>query len=143
MQRQIVLVSGAPAAGKTTCARLLAALLGFPLLSKDDIKEALWDALESPAGDRAWSRRVGDAAMEVLWALAAQFPLCGSGGKLPAEVGRGTSPQGRNETERVVKEPHRGLTEGGSRMRSQFGLEMRDRLSAPSILDRLTKGPVR
>jgi len=74
MQRQIVLVSGAPAAGKTTCARPLAALLSFPLLSKDDIKEAVWDALESPAGDLAWSRRVGGAAMEVLWALAAHFP---------------------------------------------------------------------
>jgi predicted kinase len=74
MRRQIVLVSGAPGVGKTTLAIPLAAQLGFSLLSKDEIKETLWDALEPPPGDRAWSRRVGGAAMEVLWKLAARIP---------------------------------------------------------------------
>jgi len=73
-QRQIVLVSGAPGAGKSTLAGPLAAELGFALLSKDIIKEALWDAVNPPAGDRPWSRRLGGAAMEVLWALAARSP---------------------------------------------------------------------
>ncbi len=74
MLRQIVLVSGAPGAGKTTLAVPLAAELGFPLLSKDDFKETLWDALDLPSGDRTWSRKVGGAAMEVLWTLAARCP---------------------------------------------------------------------
>jgi predicted kinase len=57
--------------GKTTLAISLADRLGFPLLRKDEVKEALWDALEPPGGDRAWSQRLSRAAMEVLWTLAA------------------------------------------------------------------------
>jgi predicted kinase len=74
----IVLVSGAPAAGKTTLATALAAALELPLICKDDIKddikETLVDALEGPADDLLWSRRVGGAAMEVLWRLAGRCP---------------------------------------------------------------------
>jgi predicted kinase len=66
-----VLVSGAPGAGKTTLAGPLAAELGFALVGKDRIKETLHDALGAPEADLAWSRRLGAAAMEVLWALAA------------------------------------------------------------------------
>jgi predicted kinase len=70
---RLVLVSGPPAAGKTTLARPLAAELGFALLAKDRIKEALHDALGLDA-DLAWSRRLGAATMELLWALAADTP---------------------------------------------------------------------
>ncbi|MGC1732092.1 MAG: AAA family ATPase [Pseudonocardiaceae bacterium] len=72
--RGMVLVSGAPGAGKTTLAVPLAAALGLPLLSKDQIKETLFDALDYPAGDLAASRRAGAAAMQVLWTLAETFP---------------------------------------------------------------------
>jgi adenylate kinase family enzyme len=48
--RGVVLVSGAPGADKTTLAVPLAAALGLPLLSKDQIKETLFDALNYPAG---------------------------------------------------------------------------------------------
>ena len=70
----MVLVSGAPGSGKTTLAVPLAAELGFALLSKDRIKETLHDALGAPASDLAWSNRLGAAAMELLWALAADAP---------------------------------------------------------------------
>ncbi len=50
--REIVLVSGAPGAGKSTQAGPLAAELGFALLAKD----------------------LGAASMELLWALAADAP---------------------------------------------------------------------
>jgi predicted kinase len=71
--RRLVLVSGPPAAGKTTLAVPLAAELGFALLAKDRIKETLHDALGFDA-DLAWSRRLGAATMELLWALAADSP---------------------------------------------------------------------
>jgi predicted kinase len=71
--RQLVLVSGPPAAGKTTLAVPLAVELGFALLAKDRIKETLHDALGFDA-DLAWSRRLGAATMELLWALAADAP---------------------------------------------------------------------
>jgi len=72
--RRVILVSGAPGAGKTTVAQPLAEALGFALLSKDQIKEALFDALEGRADDLAESRKFSDAAMEVMWALATQCP---------------------------------------------------------------------
>lgn len=69
--RQLVIVSGAPGAGKTTLAVPLAAELGFALIRKDRIKETLHDALGAPPPDLSWSRTLGAAAMELLWALAA------------------------------------------------------------------------
>ena len=72
--RQVVLVSGPPGAGKTSVAVPLAEALGYPLLSKDTIKETLWDALRPDPGDLAASQRIGGAAMEVLWTLAGQCP---------------------------------------------------------------------
>jgi predicted kinase len=68
----VVLVSGAPGAGKSTLARPLAAQLRFALLTKDLIKETLHDGLGAPASDLQWSRWLGGAAMELLWVLAAQ-----------------------------------------------------------------------
>ena len=72
--RQMVFVSGAPGAGKTSLAVPLAAELGFALVCKDKIKETLHDALGAPRPDLAWSRKLGAAAMELLWALAADAP---------------------------------------------------------------------
>lgn len=73
--RELVLVSGAPGAGKSTLAGPLAAQLGLPLLSKDVIKETLFDSIghvdEDPV---ASSRRLGGAAMALLWRLAACYP---------------------------------------------------------------------
>ena len=74
MKRQIVLVSGSPAAGKTSLAVPLAKLLGLPLIAKDDIKETLVDVLGDRDGDLGWSRQVGGASMELLWKLAECAP---------------------------------------------------------------------
>lgn len=74
MDREIVVVSGAPGSGKTTLAALLAPALQMPVISKDLVKESLWDSFDPPKGDRQWSRQLGGAAMEVLWALAAHSP---------------------------------------------------------------------
>jgi predicted kinase len=69
-----VYVSGSPGAGKSSLAAPLAAELGYALLAKDLIKETLHDALGAPEPDLAWSRRLGGAAMELLWTLAARSP---------------------------------------------------------------------
>jgi predicted kinase len=79
VRRQLVLVSGPPAAGKTTIAAPLAAELGFALLAKDRIKETLHDALGSTGGGGglgglSWSQRLGAASIELLWTLAADAP---------------------------------------------------------------------
>ena len=70
MASRLVLVSGAPGAGKTTLARRLAGDLGFALLTKDTIKEALGEVL--PAGSLDRSRQLGRAAVGALYALAGE-----------------------------------------------------------------------
>jgi predicted kinase len=70
----VALVSGAPGSGKSTLAHPLAAQLDAALLSKDRIKETLYDALNGSPADLAFSRQIGGAAMHVLWTVAATCP---------------------------------------------------------------------
>jgi len=56
-----VLVAGWPGSGKSTLAGALAPRMGLPLLAKDEIKEALMDALGAPV-TVADSQRLGRAA---------------------------------------------------------------------------------
>jgi predicted kinase len=63
----VVIVSGAPGAGKTRLLRDLAPRLGLPVIAKDDIKESLGDSLGT--GDLEWSKRLGAATWELLFLL--------------------------------------------------------------------------
>ena len=72
---RIAYLSGRLGAGKSSLAAPLAAELGYSLVTKDLVKETLHDALYVPGDgeiDRAWSRRLGGASMELLWTLAAR-----------------------------------------------------------------------
>lgn len=60
-------MTGPPASGKSDLAGPLAQLLGFPLIAKDAVKEALFDSLGT--GDAAWSSRLSDASYEVMFGL--------------------------------------------------------------------------
>ncbi len=74
VERGLVIVSGPPGAGKSTLAVPLAQRLGLPLLRKDHIKETLHDHLPAHGEPRDWSRSLGGASMELIWALAQIFP---------------------------------------------------------------------
>ena len=67
-----LVVSGAPATGKSTVSNVLSRGLGVPVLSLDVIKEAMADSLG--LGDEAWSDALGDAAAEVVFRLARSVP---------------------------------------------------------------------
>lgn len=87
MKRRVVLVNGPPAAGKTTVAVPLSRELDLPLLQKDEIKEALFEALG--AGDADWSQLVSRASFLVMFAMAAQpHRVVLDGNFHPADRGR-------------------------------------------------------
>jgi len=77
----LLLVTGLPCSGKTTLARQLAAELGFPLVTKDGIKERLFDTLGW--SDRQWSRSLGGATYAILYYMIET--LLASGCSLIAE----------------------------------------------------------
>ena len=61
----LVIISGPPCSGKTTLGRRLAQEFGLPLVSRDEIKETLFDTLGW--SDREWSQRLGRASHELLY----------------------------------------------------------------------------
>ena len=63
----LIAVSGAPGTGKTTLGRRLAADLQLPYISKDLIKESLFDSLGTK--DREWSVKLGIASIKLLFEL--------------------------------------------------------------------------
>lgn len=60
----LVMISGAPATGKTHLARLIAESLDVVVFQKDVIKETLFDTLGED--DREWSRMLGTATFALL-----------------------------------------------------------------------------
>jgi predicted kinase len=70
---QLLLLTGAPASGKSTLAARLAQRYGACVCSKDEIKELLFDTLG--AQDRRGSSALSDASFAMLFAFAARL-LC-------------------------------------------------------------------
>ena len=71
--RLFVLIGGLPGSGKSTLAIALAAELELPLLAKDEIKEALMDAI-GEALTVAESQRLGRAAVLAMLRVARRCP---------------------------------------------------------------------
>lgn len=65
MSARVIIVNGLPGVGKTTQAQALATSLGWPLMTKDMCKESLFDSLGW--SDRAWSRRLSKASLDLLF----------------------------------------------------------------------------
>jgi predicted kinase len=84
----IVVVTGPPAAGKTTVARAIAFRFGLPLIAKDTIKEALFDGLGT--GDLAWSQRLGRPTFLVMSALVEEAVAAGASVVVEANFVRGS-----------------------------------------------------
>jgi len=72
---KLVIILGSPASGKSTLARRLGTDLDLGVLGKDDVKEALFDALGSE--DRGFTRRLSEASFTVLARLARTQLLLG------------------------------------------------------------------
>lgn len=92
----LILVGGSPGSGKTTLAAALASRLALPLLRKDAIKETLYDALReagSPEAtpDRAASKRIGWAAIRLLYSQAHDLLIAGFGCMVESNFYHGVS----------------------------------------------------
>jgi predicted kinase len=72
----LILVNGLPASGKSSLAKQLSEALAIPMLSKDGIKESLFDSLGW--SDREWSMRLGVASMGLLWKIAREHVEIGA-----------------------------------------------------------------
>jgi predicted kinase len=92
----VVVVTGPPAAGKTTIAREVAARLRLPLIAKDTIKEALFDGLGT--GDLAWSQRLGTATYFAIGALLEDAVSAGANVVAEANFVRGSELEARLAT---------------------------------------------
>jgi predicted kinase len=86
----LVIISGAPATGKTTLARRLALDLRLPLLVRDEIKETLADATGTPV-DVAASGRLGTGAYAVLYHVTMRLLEAGSSVVIESNFRRGHS----------------------------------------------------
>ncbi|MCY4576368.1 MAG: ATP-binding protein [Chloroflexi bacterium] len=71
-----LIVTGPPAAGKTTLARHIAPDLGLPLFEKDVFKDNLYADLGF--GDKDWSRRIGISAINLLLLTADRMLQAGA-----------------------------------------------------------------
>lgn len=73
----VLIVSGAPATGKTTLGKKLASEFTLPFLNRDGVKESLYDSLG--AGDREWSLQLGVASSQLLFHFLERLVEAGQG----------------------------------------------------------------
>ena len=64
----IIIVTGRPAAGKSTLARWMSQELKLPLVSKDNIREELFDRLGWK--DRKWAQELGKGSVDLMFYFA-------------------------------------------------------------------------
>ena len=70
--KRVLLVNGIPASGKSTVAKAVSEVEGWPLLTLDTVKEAFFAHLG--IGDRDHNRQLGKASYQAIFALIADFP---------------------------------------------------------------------
>jgi glucokinase len=86
---RLIVVNGPPASGKSTLGEQIAAGLGVPYISKDLIKEEMYDSLGKL--ERVITRKLGETSMRVMYIVATQILESGTGVVIEANFYRGVS----------------------------------------------------
>lgn len=86
---QLIIVNGPPASGKSTLGKEIAAELGIPFLSKDALKEEMYDSLGKI--ERTISRRLGETSMRLMYTVAKKILDAGLGVVIEANFYHGVS----------------------------------------------------
>lgn len=63
-QPVLIIISGPPCSGKTTLAKSIAQKFNLPLITKDSLKEILFDTIGWE--DREWSKKIGTASFAII-----------------------------------------------------------------------------
>jgi glucokinase len=71
-RKRVVMINGVPASGKSSVARALADVTGWPILTLDTIKNPFLATL--PPGDRLFNRTLGRASYAAIFDLVADAP---------------------------------------------------------------------
>lgn len=71
-QKQVVLVNGIPASGKSTLTQAISSRLNLPVLTLDAVKEPFMSSF-APV-DRQRNRQLGCAAYQAIWKIVSQAP---------------------------------------------------------------------
>lgn len=85
----LVVVNGPPASGKSTLAEEIAKSLQLPFLSKDALKEEMYDSLGKI--ERTISRALGETSMKLMYSVADLILRAGGGVVIEANFYRGIS----------------------------------------------------
>jgi glucokinase len=85
----LIIVNGPPASGKSTLGEQIAADLRLPFLSKDALKEVLFDNLG--VIERTLSKKLGEASMRLMYTVATRILEAGGGVVIEANFYRGVS----------------------------------------------------
>ena len=64
-ESKVIIISGLPCTGKTTLGHKIAKRYNLPFISKDAVKESLFDSLGCDT--REWSKRLGQATYPILY----------------------------------------------------------------------------
>lgn len=85
----LIIVNGPPASGKSTLAEEIAGELRLPFLSKDALKEELYDSLGKI--ERTISRALGETSMKLMYSVARRILRAGGGVVIEANFYHGIS----------------------------------------------------